>query len=80
VLHLAHSILVAHWYPNHIFDADLLAYCLYFRNWLNHDTALHGVSYFMLPKPLLVFTLGPLATASLASYCRDAALPMGAVG
>ncbi|MFI5395283.1 MAG: hypothetical protein ACHQ9S_07085 [Candidatus Binatia bacterium] len=69
VLHLAHALVRAHWFPNHLFDADLLAYFVYFRNWLTHNTSLFGVPYFTHPKPLLVFTLGPLANVSLAFYC-----------
>jgi hypothetical protein len=68
-LHLAHVLVLAHWFPNHVFDADLLAYFVYFRNWLTHDTTLFGVPYFTAPKPLLVFTLGPLANVWLAFYC-----------
>jgi hypothetical protein len=68
-LHLAHALVLAHWFPNHVFDADLLAYFVYFRNWVTHNAALFGVPYFTHPKPLLVFTLGPLASASLAFYC-----------
>lgn len=67
--HLVHACAFAHFYPNNRYDTDLLAYFVYFRNWLKHDTTLHGVAYFMLPKPLLVFTLGPLADVSLAFYC-----------
>jgi hypothetical protein len=69
VLHLAHVLLLAHWFPNHLFDADLLAYFVYFRNWLTDDTALFGISYFTHPKPLLVFALGPLANVWLAFCC-----------
>ncbi len=69
ILHLTHALVLAYWFPNHIFDADLLAYFVYFRNWLTHNTALFGVPYFTHPKPLLVFALGPLADARLAFYC-----------
>jgi hypothetical protein len=69
VLHLAHAFAQAHWFPNYLFDADLLAYFVYFRNWVTHNAALFGVPYFTHPKPLLVFTLGPLAHVSLAFYC-----------
>lgn len=68
-LHLAHALLLALWFPNHLFDTDLLAYLVYFRNWLTGNTALFGVSYFPLPKPLLVFTLGLLGNVRLAFYC-----------
>ncbi len=68
-LHLAHALVLAYWFPNHIFDADLLAYLVYFRNWLTHNTALFGVPYFTVPKPLLVFSLGPLSDVRLAFYC-----------
>ena len=68
-LHLAHPFVLAHWFPNQVFDADLLAYFVYFRNWLTHNTALFGVPYFTHPKPLLVFTLGPLANVWSAFCC-----------
>jgi hypothetical protein len=68
-LHLAHALVLAYWFPNHLFDADLLAYFVYFRNWLTGNTALFGIPYFTHPKPLLVFTLGPLANVWLAFYC-----------
>src|SRR5574337_111194 len=68
-LHLAHALLMAQWFPNHLFDTDLLAYLVYFRNWLSGSTALFGVSYFPHPKPLLVFTLGLLGNVRLAFYC-----------
>jgi hypothetical protein len=71
-LHLAHALMLAHWFPNHVFDADLLAYFVYFRNWSTHNTALFGVPYFTHPKPLLVFALGPLSNASVAFYCSAA--------
>ena len=68
-LHLAHPFVLTHWFPNQVFDADLLAYFVYFRNWLTHNTALFGVPYFTHPKPLLVFTLGPLANVWSAFCC-----------
>jgi hypothetical protein len=68
-LHLAYALLMARWYPNHRFDTDLLAYLVYFRDWLTGSTALFGISYFPHPKPLLVFTLGLLGSVRLAFYC-----------
>ena len=68
-VHLAHPFVLAHWFPNQVFDADLLAYFVYFRNWLTHNTALFGVPYFTHPKPLLVFALGPLANVWSAFCC-----------
>jgi len=65
-LHLVHGFWFASLYPDAIQDPDLLAYFVYFRNWLAGSTVLHGVSYFTVPKPLLVFVLGPLADASAA--------------
>jgi hypothetical protein len=63
-LHLAQSFAFARLYPQAVYDPDLLAYFIYFRNWLEHSTALHGIAYFTVPKPLPVFLLGPLADAS----------------
>ena len=65
-LHAAHSVWYAGLYPHGVFDPDLLAYFVYFRNWLTHTSSLHEIDYFTVPKPLLVFGLGPLADASLA--------------
>lgn len=69
VAHLVHPLLLAHWYPHHLYDPDLLAHFVYFRNWFTNDTSLFGVSYFTHPKPLLVFVQGPLADVWLAFYC-----------
>lgn len=65
-LHAAHSVWYAGLYPHGVYDPDLLAYFVYFRNWLTATPSLHDVDYFTVPKPLLVFGLGPLADASLA--------------
>jgi len=65
-LHLGHSLWFARLYPDAIHDPDLLAYFVYFANWAAGVTALHDVSYFTVPKPLLVFALGPLASAPAA--------------
>jgi hypothetical protein len=65
-LHAAHSVWYAGLYPHGVYDPDLLAYFVYFRNFLSSSTSLHGIDYFTVPKPLLVFGLGPLADASLA--------------
>lgn len=67
-LHLVHGLWFASLYPQAINDPDLLAYFVYFRNWAADSTVLHGVSYFTVPKPLLVFVLGPLASASAAFF------------
>jgi hypothetical protein len=65
-IHLLHGLWFRSLYPQAIQDPDLLAYFVYFRNWAADSTVLHGVSYFTVPKPLLVFVLGPLADASAA--------------
>jgi hypothetical protein len=65
-LHLAHSLWFASLYPDGVHDPDLLAYFVYFANWLTGTTALHAMPYFTVPKPLLVFVLGPLASAQAA--------------
>ncbi len=67
--HLIQVLWVAYWHPLQLFDPDLLAYFTYFRNWLAGDTALYGVPYFTHPKPLLVFTLGPLGNVWWAFSC-----------
>jgi hypothetical protein len=67
------ALAFARLYPQQRFDPDLLAYLVYFRNWLDHDTSLYGVTYFMHPKALLVFALGPLADVSAAFYCTTIA-------
>src|SRR6185369_11664355 len=64
-LHLGHSLWFARVYPDGVYDPDLLAYFVYFSNWLAGITALHDVSYFTVPKPLPVFLLGPLGSAPL---------------
>jgi hypothetical protein len=71
--HLLDSLLVAHRYPHTLYDPDLLAHFVYFRNWLTHDTSLFGVTYFTHPKPLLVFVQGPLANVWFAFYCAAVA-------
>src|SRR5262245_53666924 len=65
-LHLVHTLWFASLYPDGIHDPDLLAYFVYFANWLSGTTSLHAVPYFTVPKPLLVFVLGPLASAPAA--------------
>lgn len=66
VLHFGHSLWFARLYPDGVYDPDLLAYFVYFANWLGGITALHDVPYFPVPKPLPVFLLGPLGDVSLA--------------
>ena len=66
-LHALHSVWYAGLYPHGVFDPDLLAYFVYFENWATQTSSLHELDYFFpVPKPLLVFGLGPLADASLA--------------
>lgn len=72
-LHVLHPLLLAHWYPHNLYDPDLLAHFVYFRNWITHDTSLFGVPYFTHPKPLLVFVQGALANVQLAFYCAAVA-------
>lgn len=60
-LHLLHSLWFASLYPEGMYDPDLLAYFVYFANWLGGVTALQAIPYFPVPKPLPVFLLGPLA-------------------
>lgn len=67
--HLAHALGVRALYPHAIHDPDLVAYFVYFRSWLAGSDALHDLPYFTVPKPLLVFLLGPLGDASWAFAC-----------
>jgi hypothetical protein len=64
--HAAHTLWFASVYPEVVYDPDLIAYFVYFKNWITGSTALHGTSYFTVPKPLLVFLLGPLDNAPAA--------------
>jgi len=73
VVHLAQGLAFSRLYPEHLFDPDILSYFVYFRNWLESTTALHGAAFFNQPKPLLVFGLGPLGDATLAFYCTAVA-------
>ncbi len=69
LVHLAHGLAVGRLYPHALHDPDLVAYFVYFRSWLADVDALHDLPYFTVPKPLLVFLLGPLADPSLAFAC-----------
>jgi hypothetical protein len=73
VANLAHAALFAWAYPQQRFDTDLVAYLVYFRNWAAGDPSLFGVRYFMHPKALLVFTLGPLGSVPAAFACTAVA-------
>jgi len=64
--HLLHTLWFAAAYPEFIYDPDLVAYFVYWRNLVTGTTSLHDASYFTVPKPLLVFLLGPLDNAQLA--------------
>lgn len=72
-LHFAHALVFARVYPQNLFDPDLLAYFIYFRNWLTHQPTLHGVAHVIYPKPLLVFTLGAFGNVHAAFLCSAAA-------
>ena len=65
-LHVAHGLWFAHLYPAGVWDPDLVAYFIYFENWVAGIRALHTIDYFTVPKPLLVFVLGPLGSAAAA--------------
>jgi len=65
-LHLAVALAFVPLYPGHLFDPDLLAYFIFYRDWVTGTGALHGAEYFFHPKPLLVFTLGPLDSVNAA--------------
>jgi hypothetical protein len=64
--HVAHTLWFGSVYPEVVYDPDLIAYFVYFKNWITGSTALHGTAYFTVPKPLLVFLLGPLDSAQAA--------------
>ena len=64
--HLAHTLWFASAYPEVVYDPDLLAYFVYWKNLVTGVTALHDTPYFTVPKPLLVFLLGPLDSAQAA--------------
>jgi hypothetical protein len=76
--HVAHTLWFGSAYPEVVYDPDLLAYFVYFANWLAGTTALHETAYFTVPKPLLVFLLGPLDSAQAAFAVS--ALAAGAFG
>lgn len=65
--HLGVGLWFARRYPNSIWDPDLVAYFVYFQNWLSGTTGLHGIDYFTVPKLLMVAVLGPLRDAQIAS-------------
>ena len=65
-VHLAHTLWFTSLYPEGVYDPDLLAYFVYFKNWVAGITSLQSMSYFTVPKPLPVFLLGPLDNAQLA--------------
>lgn len=67
-IHFVHALLYAYLYPYQVYDTDLFAYFIYFRNWLDHNQVLHSVTFFPVPKPLLVFLLGPLANPWFAFF------------
>ena len=64
--HLLHTLWFAAVYPEVVYDPDLVAYFVYWKNLVTGTTSLHDASYFTVPKPLLVFLLGPLDNAQLA--------------
>jgi hypothetical protein len=79
-IHFAHALWYGHLYPYQVYDTDLFAYFIYFRNWLDHNQILHSATFFPVPKPLLVFLLGPLANPWFAfSVSAFAAAGLGSV-
>ena len=64
--HMAHTLWFGAVYPEVIYDPDLLAYFVYWTNLVTGTTSLHDIPYFTVPKPLLVFLLGPLDNAQAA--------------
>jgi hypothetical protein len=65
-VHLLHTLWFAAVYPEVVYDPDLVAYFVYWKNLVTGTTSLHDAPYFTVPKPLLVFLLGPLDNAQLA--------------
>jgi len=79
-IHFVHALLYSYLYPYQVYDTDLFAYFIYFRNWLDHTQALHSATFFPVPKPLLVFLLGPLGNPWFAfSVSAIAAAGLGSV-
>lgn len=72
-LHFAAALAFVPLYPLHAFDTDLLAYFVFYRDWATGTGALQGAEYFFQPKPLLVFTLGPLGDVNTAVACTSVA-------
>jgi hypothetical protein len=64
--HLGHTLWFGSAYPEVVYDPDLLAYFVYWTNLVTGTTSLHDAPYFTVPKPLLVFLLGPLDNAQAA--------------
>ena len=64
--HVLHTLWFARQYPDGVYDPDLIAYFVYWKNWLAGATSLHDAPYFMVPKPLPVLLLGPLDSAPAA--------------
>jgi hypothetical protein len=65
-LHLVRALWFWREYPHGPYDPDLLAYFVYWKNLVGGIHALREVPYFTVPKPLLVFLLGPLGDPRLA--------------
>src|SRR5579875_2180782 len=77
-LHLARALWRWREYPYRPYDPDLLAYFVYWKNLVAGIHALRGVPYFTVPKPLLVFLLGPLDDPRLAfALSASAAAALG---
>jgi hypothetical protein len=64
--HLGHTLWFGSVYPEVVYDPDLLAYFVYWTNLVTGTTSLHDTPYFTVPKPLLVFLLGPFDNAQAA--------------
>lgn len=78
LLHLGHALWFARRHPASIWDPDLVGYFVWFESWLAGTTALHGVEWFPVPKPLMVAVLGPLGSAP-AAFAASAVVA-GALG
>ncbi len=77
-LHLVRALWRWREYPYRPYDPDLLAYFVYWKNLVTGIHALRGVPYFTVPKPLLVFLLGPLDDPRLAfALSASAAAALG---
>jgi hypothetical protein len=66
-LHLATVWAFVPFFPGQLIDPDLLAYFIYFREWMDGSGGLRGLEFFNHPKPLMILLLGPLGNVLAAA-------------